>query len=128
MGLWSDKILLSWTEPKIARETREALAEERASARWQIISGLGIFLFFLLKIGIRFIKKNNWPLILMAALAVAIGFPYIRRRFAALFPSTVEVTDKVIRQSVAGRHSSWRYADIEACRVLVQGQDEETAA
>lgn len=125
MGFWGAKTLLTWTEPKLARETREALAHQDSSVLWRILGGVGIGLFFLFRIGVRIGKKNNWPILLILALLVVAAFLYLRPRLRGLFPSIVQVKEDAVTQTVANRSTTWKFADIALCRLIVPDDDEE---
>lgn len=126
MHLWGAKTLLTWTEPKLARETREALAHEDSSIAWRILWAVGIGLIFLLRIGVRFGKKNNWPLILIVGLLAVLGFLYIRPRLWSLFPSVIQVTEKAVSQTVANRSTAWKFADVATCRLIDSLEGDES--
>ncbi len=119
MALWSDKTLISWTEPKLARETREALVREDSSRLVEILAAIGVGLLFLLKLGLRLGKKNNWPIILIVVGVVALGFLYLRPRLRALYPSVIQLTDKAITQTVANRGTKWKMCDLASFQLII---------
>ena len=124
MGWWGAKTLLTWTEPRLARETREALAQKDTSALGRILWGLAIGLLIVFRLGIKFRKRNNWPIVLIIALLAAAGFVFVWPRLKALFPSVIQVTEKSIAQSVGNRSETWKFDDLASWRLILPTDEE----
>src|SRR5438105_7609048 len=119
MHLWGPKTLLTWTEPKLARETREALEKQDASWLGQIGWAILVGFVILLRVGVRLGRRNNWPVILLVVLVAALAIIYLLPRVKALFPSIIHLTENAVKQHVANRVTSWKLSELASFRLIV---------
>src|SRR5262245_11708087 len=66
--------ILSWTEPRLVRETREALEREELSWVRRSLPGLLVALIFLTKAGFRLGGRVGWLLLAVLVILVAAGY------------------------------------------------------